>query len=730
MKIYFSQISLIVLSVFFAIPTNQSLASQKSNKALLLAQSPDSCSEHGPQNSNGSFQNAIPVRSPGGELPLYAGKTGINGNGENHWRKKIDTETRCIFFKDVNPSPAQTDKPRQTWVVIHGWDDDSQSDDMKKIAQQIAARNPGDRVLLLDWSEASRNAGDDGANPLGLNEKIGRGNYYAATWIAPVAEVVVKELKTKYGISGAEAEESLNLVGHSLGSILSAQIGKEFKNQGEGNQFGVSSIFALDPASEINVNGPLASVIGGLGGYDVDGRTPAYIYKGKPSVYGVTVSPFETRELVPEQRQAPERFDNAAKFSRAFVGIRSFAGNKDLASSADETFQVDFGSIADRGDEHKRIPKVFANLVDPSKNFFGDLLDINNNQPLADIEKNKYADGGEGIIGVNSDNTPDELGVTLKGRGAVTVAADGRVFQGEIARRGNVSEWNRGVVGLGRFIAGKLVEIPKTDKVFETPARREPTAFTRNSWSQVSILQNQLTAITQGGSSHIGSAAYYIGRSPNQDSVDTSNAIKVQQFSGASTQSLQEKSQFIDSNDFILKAPVDVVLNWDQSLAAGQLDLDSHLTGPTGLGDNSPIRFHTRFDDRGSLNSPPYALLYRDIIPAAGGSGPEQTRIQVLQDGVYRFYVHDYTNRDTVNSPALAASEATVQFFNNGLDLPDNPGENLGTNVGGTIEVPNDRLGNVWYVFQLDTRTGILKRVNVPFGNVSDRVNVPSVGER
>ncbi|MCW5312953.1 hypothetical protein GTQ43_03535 [Nostoc sp. KVJ3] len=257
-------------------------------------------------------------------------------------------------------------------------------------------------------------------------------------------------------------------------------------------------------------------------------------------------------------------------------------------------------------------------------------------------------------------------------------------------------------------------------------------AAQQNGWYDLrnQLMQQQLQAITQGGSSHIGSAAYYLGRSPREDSVGTSNAVKVQQFSGAITPSIQQKAEFIDRNDFILKAPVDVVLDWNQTIAAGQLDLDSHLTGPTSLGADSPVRFHIRYDERGSLTSAPYALLYRDVIPAAGGSGPEQTRIQVLQDGVYRFYVHNYTNRETVNDPALSGSSATVTFFNNGKDLPDNPGQNLGTAVGGAIEVPRDQLGNVWYVFQLDTRTGILKRVNLPFGNESDRANVPRVGER
>ncbi len=241
------------------------------------------------------------------------------------------------------------------------------------------------------------------------------------------------------------------------------------------------------------------------------------------------------------------------------------------------------------------------------------------------------------------------------------------------------------------------------------------------------IMQAQLTEITLGGSSHIGSAAYFIGRSPSEDNLSTQDAIKVQQFSGAENFSIQQKAEYTDG--FILKAPVDIVLDWNQSIAAGQLDLDSHLTGPSVIGnDDTSTRFHTYFDAKGSLNSAPNALLYKDVIPSTGASGQEQTRIQILNGGIYRFYVHDFTNKNNFNSSALSNSGASVTFYNNGIELPT-PGQNLGNPVGGAINVPTGQVGNVWYVFQLDTRTGILQRVNVPFINESDPAKVPRIAE-
>jgi hypothetical protein len=235
------------------------------------------------------------------------------------------------------------------------------------------------------------------------------------------------------------------------------------------------------------------------------------------------------------------------------------------------------------------------------------------------------------------------------------------------------------------------------------------------------MLQN-LNSITLGGSSHIGSASYYLGKSPNQDPRIELDGVKIK--------SLQEREQYITTAGSItnLKAPVDVVLNWNQSVAKGQLDLDSHLTAPAGLGDDSSVRSHTYFSSRGSIDTAPYVLLYRDVIPASGGAGAEQTRIQVLQNGVYRFYVHDYTNRDATTSTALSQSEANVKVYNFGQNLPTE-GQNLGTQLGNTINVPTNQQGNVWRAFELDSRTGVLKPINAPLGNISAPASVPSIGE-
>ncbi len=246
-------------------------------------------------------------------------------------------------------------------------------------------------------------------------------------------------------------------------------------------------------------------------------------------------------------------------------------------------------------------------------------------------------------------------------------------------------------------LTNEKLEIPRLD--MRTANSTPPISST--------LMQNQLTAITQGGSSHIGSAAYFMGRSPSQDFVrESRNTI-------ARIPTIRETSQVTDG--FIIQAPVDIVLRW----GATPSDLDSHLTGPATANPNDATRFHTNFANQGSLNSAPNVLLYRDETTSFG---PEQTRINVVQRGVYRFYVHDFTNQSSVNSTALSNSGAVVTLHSAGsLTLPE--GNNLGREVA-RIPVPTNRVGTAWQAFELDSRTGILNSTS-QFRNVSNSASVP-----
>ena len=127
-------------------------------------------------------------------------------------------KTPSIQIKEIQQGNS-SDPNRQTWIVIHGWNDSPDNTDLRGIANTIASQKPNDRVLMLDWSQASHlkflQLGTPGA--VGDTGK-------AATWISPVAREVFNKLKEEV------SSQNLNLVGHSLGALLSSEIARTFKN--------------------------------------------------------------------------------------------------------------------------------------------------------------------------------------------------------------------------------------------------------------------------------------------------------------------------------------------------------------------------------------------------------------------------------------------------------------------------------------------------------------------
>ena len=112
------------------------------------------------------------------------------------------------------------------------------------------------------------------------------------------------------------------------------------------------------------------------------------------------------------------------------------------------------------------------------------------------------------------------------------------------------------------------------------------------------------------------------------------------------------------------------MLTWDNAPA----DLDTHLTGPTTSGP----RFHVAY----------YALTVNDGSVASldvddtSSYGPETVTITSQIAGVYRYYVHDFTNDGTNPSLAMSNSGAQVKVYNSsGLVATFN----IPANQGGTI---------------------------------------------
>ena len=381
----------------------------------------------------GMFAATVPPRKEyDHQSPSYAfvETAGPNKNGTTNTGRKIIAHMRCNYFRVWN----EPQSPQRTWLVIHGWNDSTQSvsSDTVKLAEAVSKKYPNDRVLSLDWSEASNNTG-----------KVDnfRGVYYAATWIRPVAEATVQQLRNHYGIDNLSAIRDLNIVGHSLGSLMSAEIGSVYGS-------GVNSITALDPASESSSLGDFYSQ---LGGYNVDGRTPAY--RQVSSLQRIlslgTSGLIPGRDLIRDNIDRPKCFGNldhpiakesncdskrrVANFSRAFVGKSSVAGNQGFAASADESFQIDFGlRIGDPAKDHGDVVKVFTKMIEESsfQGFFG-LDDLKKHSKLRRGDKGvRESLGHMGIIRVDRNLAIKKLDfINVKGGDPLSssVTPDGKI---------------------------------------------------------------------------------------------------------------------------------------------------------------------------------------------------------------------------------------------------------------------------------------------------------------
>ncbi len=117
-----------------------------------------------------------------------------------------------------------------------------------------------------------------------------------------------------------------------------------------------------------------------------------------------------------------------------------------------------------------------------------------------------------------------------------------------------------------------------------------------------------------------------------------------------------------------------IVLDWDKQ----PRDLDAHFVKK----DEYHISYHhmkTLSDGSGRLD--------RDDMD---GYGPETITVhQIEKNGVYEFYVHDYTNRNHRNSKALSNSNATVRVYGRGQLLK-------------VFKISSDQAGRTWNVFRIE----------------------------
>jgi hypothetical protein len=147
-----------------------------------------------------------------------------------------------------------------------------------------------------------------------------------------------------------------------------------------------------------------------------------------------------------------------------------------------------------------------------------------------------------------------------------------------------------------------------------------------------------------------------------------------------------------------------IVLSWGATPA----DLDAHLTGPHAT--IAGARFHVFWDARSeAANTAKLDLDDTDQF------GPETITITSFRPGVYRYSVHDFTNRLSTQNTALSSSGAQVVVFRGSAEVA-------------RFTAPTGRTGTLWTVFEIDGSTLVLTPRN-EFSNIVEplRVTAPAL---
>lgn len=281
-------------------------------------------------------------------LSLSTEYTRIDGTVSNRGPLPWDrVETRPVNIRVTGNSSFQNITDIETWIVVHGHTNSPDTPTISALEEAIAGL--GYQVLVLDWSSPANNS-------------VIRPDL-SARWIHEVANFAVGALRDIWGI----ASSNINLIGHSLGSYVSSEIGSLFE--------GVNRIFALDPAASSS-----------LGGYDINGLQQGF--------------------------QEISEFDDVSNFARAFWGSGNpitggeGLGSERYAHSADESFRIDFTSSNNAIDNHGNIVKLFTYMIGDSTNPISSLFHLDRGtQNYWDL----FDNDDEGVIIVNGQNQPDRL---------------------------------------------------------------------------------------------------------------------------------------------------------------------------------------------------------------------------------------------------------------------------------------------------------------------------------
>lgn len=136
-----------------------------------------------------------------------------------------------------------------------------------------------------------------------------------------------------------------------------------------------------------------------------------------------------------------------------------------------------------------------------------------------------------------------------------------------------------------------------------------------------------------------------------------------------------------------------VVLSWGES----PWDVDSHLSGPMSTTDAPDAEFGARFHVYYGAKEYPAgsgasgALVFLDVDDTSS-FGPETITVRRSDPGLYKYVLHDYTNKSSDGSDALSYSRSKVQLF-------------AGSRAIETWYIPTGRAGTIWTAFEIDGDT-------------------------
>lgn len=373
-----------------------------------------------------------------------------------------------------------------------------------------------------------------------------------------------------------------------------------------------------------------------------------------------------------------------------FLGIYGRVGWEDLNIRYDREIFNDDNSIFKK-EMHFEESGLVDSCTRGSGTYNGYVLDAQTNSPIenakvqivknGDIKDTTYTDHTGKYIGINLKSglyqlrisapgyQPSELDVTIVGGTSTTIETQrlvkrGTGQEGTVLCSGIVTDAMTGIVLPNVKVSVKSQNLGSSEEV--------ASGITDENGRYELVIPSgkyKLTYTKNG----------YVSNYKNITALEDLEDVNI---------SLNPENQVSTDDSFR------IVLHWGNTVR----DLDSHLWGPEG-----DVPFHVYYRNKVAQN------VNLDVDDTTY-FGPETITVEQKEAGTYSYYVHDYTNKYDTNSNKLSMSGAYVELYS-------------GNELLYTIHIPENNIGSVWHVFDIDGITGQVTLVN-EFSNEDNPSNV------